>query len=431
MRAAAAAVLFGNLPKAPPALDHTEPSYLPRKWRDDLEVWTAPYREAKARWHRMQSYAATSGSMALWHARRAKGQAERFVKLANCGETFEAVGDCSGCDEKTRRPVHCGLVNLCPRCRGREARRLRKRVREMMGEVPTEWRVLGERGSRAWGWKLLTLTVPHGRGIEADARALARKLWPQFWRQFKAHVRKDCGEEVSPLYVRCLEIAKTGSDDGHAHYHVAVFAPFVHRSYVNLLWGRALERAGYHCPQAPVHDVLKGTHPGAGGVHWYYSERVKGLFVTRRGTAGRPLVGAIPFPVTDLRSCHGDVSNELVKYLVKDVDRGQRMPAKVFAKVYQAVDGMRRLSNSKALAPPSPEPMCCPQCERDTLTWKANALREPDTPPRGGRMESLRYAARDAYDASILELYAASLSKRTGQSELKLPEVLERPERLR
>lgn len=390
-------------------LAYNEPCYLPVAWRNEVEAWTRTHREARAQAHWAECFGATKWTTAVWHARRAKGQTQRFVKLANCGETFEAQGDCDSCGCETRKPVYCGLVNLCPRCRGREARRLRKRVRETMADLPDEQRALASRARDPWGWKLLTLTVPHGRGIQEDTRALARKLWPQFWRQFKAHVSVDRGETAPPLFVRCLEIAKTGSDDGHAHYHVAVFAPFVHRSFVNLLWGTALTRAGYTCPEAPLPAVFDGSHPGAGAIHWHYANEVKALFRTRRGSAGRALTGTIPFPVTDLRQVHGDVSHELVKYLVKDVHEGQRVAPRTYARIYQAVDGMRRLSSSRPLRRPEPEPMPCPHCAHPVLEWTPVGLTEPDTPPRPGPMMGARDVARDIYVAELHVMYREAM----------------------
>lgn len=453
MKRGAAAILFGNLQKEGPtlaklkspakALDYAEPCYLPRKWRDELERLTRTHRAGRAAQHMAEAWGVGSRynpfrasrrtkactyiepnpegiddalerarrrwGTAVWHTQHARGHDRRFEKLANCGDTFEAVGSCTSCGETTRRPVHCGLVNLCVRCRGREARRLRTRVRERMRNLPAEYCVLTERPGQPWGWKLLTLTVPHGRGVVADAKALALTLWPKFWRQFKAHVRLDCGEELAPLMVKCFELAKTGTDDGHAHYHIAILSPFVHKSYVNLLWGRVLQTAGYACPQAMVWDVFDGTAPGSASIHPYYRGRVESLFVTRRGPAGRRYNGAIPFPVTDLRQADGDVSNELVKYLIKDIHEGQRIPAAEFEALYRAVDGRRRLSHSKALVPLPETPVQCPHCaaERATevdadgfewvvagMAWETINLRPPETPGHS-ILSALRYEVRE------------------------------------
>lgn len=415
-------------PAAP--LDYSEPCLLPRAWRDQVEAWTRNHRAKRAAQHMTECFSAETWSTSVWHAQRAKGQTRRFFKLANCGETFEAVGDCGACGGETRRPIRCGLVNLCPVCRGREARRLRTKVRDTMNALPDEYHALARRKVQPWSWKLLTLTVPHGRGVGADTYNLRTKLWPRFWRTMTAHVRRDCGETMRPLYVRALEVARTGTDDGHAHYHVAVFAPFIHKSYVNLLWGRALSAAGYSCPRVDLDEVFAGTAKGAGPIHPYFRERVQSYFVTRRGTAGRALSGDIDFPVTDLRQAHGDVSHELVKYLIKDIEKGKRLPPRVFAGIYKAVDGTRKLTTSRAFKARTREPMPCPLCDQAScrplphghvgpiqgVVWETINLGEPDTPPRAPNMD-VRDEVREQIHADALAAWKEKLRTAGRQQE--------------
>lgn len=369
-------------PALPPALlDKAEPCLLPRQWREEVEAWTRRHREDREREHARRAWSAAKLSTATWHANRAKGQRQRFFRLANCGEQWTVEGSCSACGTVTTRKVTCGLVNLCPRCRGREARRLRQRVREMMRELPAEYEEAVSNGG--WGWRFLTLTVPHGRGIKADVRDLRTRLWPAFVRQLRAHIRIDLGFALRPLFARTLEInAADSADDGHAHYHIALLMPYVSRNLLGLWWGKEVAKSGRNAPAADVAAILDGSHPGAREEHPFYRERVAGYFVTRRGACGRPLAdsceawqpatGKVPFPVVDFRRVEGDVSRELVKYLVKDVSReGKRISPRVFAKVYEAVDGARRMSQSKPLRRPERQPCPCPECKApgEAMEW--------------------------------------------------------------
>lgn len=440
----------------PPALlDHAEPCYLPKWWRDEVEAHTRKFRAVQARKHWVEAFSTTEWSTAVWHVRRARGQERRFYKLANCGEIFEATGRCSKCEAETVRPVHCGLVNLCPRCRGRQAQKLRTKVRTTMGNMPEGYGDLKRRWRQPWDWKLLTLTIPHGAserarlrekgetdaGVELDTADLATKVWPMFWRWLKAHVVKDRDEELIPLFVKCLEItvepSRAGREadeqvDGHAHYHVAVFAPFLSKNVINLYWGKALAKAGRKCPSAAVEDVLAGTLPGSVSTHERYREHVERCFVTRRGSCGhslaetrepwQPARGCIPWAVTDIRQAHGDPTHELVKYLVKDVNtkEGRRVRSVAFARAYRAVEGRRRLTSSKSFTMPEPESCRCESCSEDALTWEARSLVPPDTPGQN-RTEPIVDIVRESLQRELVsEFRKWQRERRVYQTELKL-----------
>jgi hypothetical protein len=335
-----------------------------------------------------------------------------------------------------------------------------------MGNLPVEYGPLQRRWRQPWGWKFLTLTIPHGAeerarlretgetedGMEQDTRDLATRIWPKFWRWIKTHLDKDRGEELAPLFVKCLEMTveetKAGREqedqaNGHAHYHVAVFAPFLHKNIINLYWSKALATCGRTCPSVSVEDVLAGTVPGSASTHEFYREDVARCFVTRRGSCGRPLSatyedwqpeeGHIPWAVTDIREAYGDVSHELVKYLVKDVNvkTGRRVRSLEFARVYRAIEGRRRLTTSKAFKMPDPEPCRCENCkgelvEVDTETgevnpsWTMRCLQPPDTPGQI-KTEPVRDIVRDGMQRELVaQLRLWERERRVYQMELRL-----------
>lgn len=401
-----------------PAIDYDEACYLPKVWRELVAHHTLEHRQALERHHRDEAYSSlwqldpsgipepcyapsgmrcdcprcSSERRALWHHRRAEGQANRFEKLDRCGSIWNSEAQCAACDAKgaratdTRR-LTCGLVNLCPRCRGREARRLRTKSRHLMANLPEEYEQLIRWRSHEWRWRFLTLTVPHGRGIVTDTRDLVRRLWPKFWRWVSAHIAKDLHATVIPLFIKCLEITadEDRDDDGHAHLHVAILSPFISRNLLGLWWGRALAETGRECPQASVSDVLDGTQKGAREEPAKYRAAVEQTFRTRRGPHGRPLAesqtpwqaehGRVPFPVLDVRKTKADLADELVKYLVKDITAGgDRIAPRAYAEVYKAVSGRRRLSNTRLAGwVYKPPDVCCNACGRDALEWSTVA----------------------------------------------------------
>ncbi len=98
-----------------------------------------------------------------WHAGRARGQGDRFERVAACGEG-KARATCHACGDEHDLPVRCDVWRVCVSCRAkaaieRRARFGRGRVRALRVAHRTGRLSRFRRGR--WTEKHMTLTVPH------------------------------------------------------------------------------------------------------------------------------------------------------------------------------------------------------------------------------------------------------------------------------
>src|SRR5262245_19228217 len=354
----------------------------PAAWLAKVEDRTATHRAHRAGHHRARELIALLAgaiSTARWHGVRATGQRLRFGRVSACGTEWLVNHTCGGCGTSTPHPVGCGVARICAACRGKRAQRYRVEVRRVIDAVHKRYRFLGGRRD-PWGWKLLTLTVPRGKDVADDARALTA-AWPRFIRYMSAHLKRD-RRTFRPLYLRCTEA--TPGANAHLHYHVLMFAPYIDHLMLRLWWGRALgwgralddSRA---LPVRSLESIRADRHDGA-----KHLERCEQWLVTRRGPAGRPL-RELPYPVIDIRRAGERVEMELVKYLTKDIHEGLLVDPDLMADIYCALDRKRVLTATRGLwalaLERRPEPYCQHCSERHPRSYTIERHPSQTGPP--------------------------------------------------
>jgi hypothetical protein len=137
-----------------------------------------------------------------------------------------------------------------------------------------------------------------------------------------------------------------------------MISPYIPHELVRHLWGTALRKCGYEPPTRSIEEVL-AEHDGM------RRAQLERVLVTRRGSRGKPL-RVIDWPVVDVRMCHGDVENELVKYLVKDAEREggelRLIDPVLYARVYQGLEGVRTIATSRHFFERSDRVCACEAC---------------------------------------------------------------------
>lgn len=319
-------------------------SFARREWEREVEAKTRFHRVARASHHMeraQEARRAGRSTTAVWHQTRGGKQLCRFDQVRDCGGE-EVVMRCEACGHEVKRiEVRCGHFRICVHCRGARADRERFRFREARERALARAQHLlraGIRGGR-WSEKFLTFTVPHF-DVEQDI-----KLLPKAWRKFRKllfeHLRSD--RQVSErdmacvAYLRVLEVTAGRNSDGHAHLHVYLLAPYLPKEWLKHLWGEVLVGFGRSVPTAPLSEVLAAADG--------HAAQLRRLLVTRRGAKGRALE-TVYRPVVHVEECYGDIENELVKYLVKDLERDEDgseklMDPALFARVYAGLEGVR------------------------------------------------------------------------------------------
>ena len=286
--------------------------------------------------------------------------------------------------------ARCGHFRICPTCRGVRANEARYRFRVSRERALLRAQHLmgaGVRGGR-WSEKFVTFTVPHSE-IEADI-----KLLPKAWRKFRkllfAHLRLD--RHVSErnmlcvVYVRVLEVTAGRKQDGHAHLHVYLLAPYLPKEYLKHLWGQVLVGFGRTVPPATVDEVLARADG--------HEPQLRAWLVTRRGAKGRP-VDTVYRPVVHVEECYGDIENELVKYLVKDLERDddgteKLMDPALFARVYAGLEGVRTIHASTGFFVNRQGSCACQACgSKSTTRERVTKPQHPkDRKPEGEHRDS-------------------------------------------
>lgn len=315
-----------------------------------------------------------------WHSDRARGQDERFKRVAECGKEERGILRCSHCKtealDKNGRliivPKACGATLLCVSCRGRRIAKNRKRFSASrvaaLHAVRHKRLGPGQVRSNPIAERFLTLTCPHipidagivlvnedtGEsrtlvGPEAQAY-LVRTAYRSFQNSLRNRWRKHPGLGLV-RYVRVLE-ATTGKDElGHVHIHVWLLSPWVRVQSIRALWGKSLVKAGFPMTHWPEHafkekDELLSELERAGDDDAYaWAKRV----LPRK---------KIPWPRVHIKRIEArekhatvegiDLAHELIKYLCKDLDDELvLMHPGLFAAVYRGLDSGRLITASR------------------------------------------------------------------------------------
>jgi len=352
-----------------------------------------------------------------WHYQRAMATLDRFNKLTECDQLARTV--CCECgDYPTRTAVlHCDHWRLCLACRGRRAKRYRARFERGRSSMLKRYHRELCQVSGRWSEKFGTFTIPHSGGVGRDVAEL-HHAWPLVRGSLGRYLtRKGIPKWRNVPYWRSLEV--TASDNGHAHYHVWMLAPFIPRILLAHWWGRALSPS-YRAKlprillsdalaQSPKRDWAELRRAAIVEPQFEAYVRSQRRRATRaRATYGRDTMEArnitaevhalvsdasyLYAPVIDVRACDDDTGTELVKYIVKDcsiVDGAVTpMDAKVYAAIYAATDGVHTLATSHhwiSEAPPAEQ--WCPCCGSHLevrVVHSRSLLHQPQAPPKPG-----------------------------------------------
>lgn len=360
-------------------------SFKRREWERDTEAKTRFHRVGRASYHERKAREAMLAGRRLtaaWHESRARGQIRRYEQVRDCGGT-DLLIKCEGCGFEVKRiEARCGHYRLCATCRGARASLLRYRFRfareravRRAESLMRPWTPGGR-----WSEKFLTLTLPHSGDIQRDIKALP-KAWEIFrkrlWDHFRLDRKVDETDMLRIAFVRVLEVTPGRNNDGHAHAHVYLLSPFLPKALVRHLWGAALCKLGYQVPKEPMHEVMQGVQERT-------RQQLREWLVTRRGDKGR-LLSEINAPIVGIEECYGDVENELVKYLIKDIERDddgehRLIEPELFAGVYAGLEGVRTVVTSTGFWG-SRKSLC--KCERcgSQQTTRERVNRKADSEP--------------------------------------------------
>jgi hypothetical protein len=330
---------------------HRIDSFVRREWERDVEAKTRHHRVRCAHRHRRIGEAAAAEgrtSTAAWHFGRARGQLRRFEQVRDCGG-MEFLVSCESCGHEMKRiEARCGNYRICVTCRGARADQYRFRFREGRERALQRAQALlrpGVRGGR-WSEKFLTFTVPHSGDVKRDIAVLP-KAYRRFWKKLQEHLREDrhLSEQHMALiaYVRVLEVTAGRQHDGHAHLHLYLLSPFLPVEWLAHLWGWAVAKFGYDVPTEPLQEVIEAADDAR-------RPQLRQWLVTRRGDNGRPLQHVF-VPIVFVEQCYGDIENELVKYLIKDIDQAEDgsnklMEAGLFGRIYEGLEDVRTIQPS-------------------------------------------------------------------------------------
>jgi hypothetical protein len=308
---------------------------------------TKPYNTERAKEHRQRAarkrrvaheqFGHVPYGTGKWDEGRQRGYEQRTERVLECGSQPQKMAlTCQCCGHK--QEVDCGRCNnpiLCESCRAVrrnakiEAYLAARNV--VMLNAALQGRLHPPRPGGRWGERMLTLTEPHLLEHSLEQRfAFLLDAWPHFLRCLNEWLRskgigkgdRDQVAEHPGRYVhwyRVVEWVPARDDDmGHPHFHVWFYSPWLEQALLQDWWRRALESVGF-------------------------------------GDASRVL------PHIEL--CYGDPSQELVKYIFKDIDRdGAKIPPRVMAKLYECRDRKRFAQGSRGFIELGESEPCCPQC---------------------------------------------------------------------
>lgn len=306
-----------------------------------------------ARRHERAAVRADKPSTRRWHDVRAKGALRRPEALDECC-TQELVRrpKCDCGHAAHRYKLSCDQWKLCDYCKRKRANHYRRKFRVARKRLLARFRFT------SWREKFLTLPLPHVGPVEKRIRD-AKGALPKFLRLIRAHLEHDRGLPKNLRnfpWLEVLEVTAGQDADGHPHFHIWMLAPYIPHELIRLYWAMALGPAyEAEMPVRSREQVLAEAKRPAQLAPW---------LVTRRGPLGRQLDG-IPWPVVDIRQAK-NVEQELVKYLVKDfaiVDGEKQFIApELYARIYEALAGLRTITASRGFWAPPKEPAHCPTC---------------------------------------------------------------------
>jgi hypothetical protein len=344
----------------------------------------------------------------LWHKsllasetywlRRARGQRERIERVETCGqETYVRACPCCGGTDGSVHPVLCANWKICGRCllhRQGQKRAKSQGAIEYQRQVYERQR---ERPFRKFRERLITFTVPHSGSVAADIAHL-HKTQVRFGPVMRAWLAEHRHEKRLPSaylpFIRSVEVASIrGAElealEGHAHQHVWTLGPFIAHQVLRVLWGRSFRIGGPSLavpprewptdlpfplafgPYMPVRliaDALADTLPQgplcvafADREHNRKCEHTSCRELVWRRRAERADVASVskfrnrelaylPWPVLDVRAAYGQVGNEVVKYVFKNLDsQGKPLDSFQLAQIVEAMEGRRMFAASRHL----------------------------------------------------------------------------------
>lgn len=293
-----------------------------------------------------------------WHEQRAAGVEEHFERVRTCGESWQVVERCESdacrrarAKGETKAGIQNYVVGCCSRffcteCRGRLAARFRRDFNAARQGVIWQAELAGltrrfRKGGK-FGERFITLTSPHV-GTAAERVTWQFDAWPKFLKRWNEWHRKELGAElvkldrttetregqrirtslVLPAYAFCQharfwECTKGDDAEGHTHFHVWAFGPYIDQALLETWWREAWEETSGH----------KVPEQSDGQARIIVDVRaVRGDHVQAVDENGKRVVDE------DGRPVMVRLDRELVKYLTKDWN----MPASTMAAVYAAL----------------------------------------------------------------------------------------------
>lgn len=223
-----------------------------------------------------------------WHTDRAKGQRWRFRRLESCcARTRHTRCDLCGTHGKPV-PEGCAIARLCGRCGLLNAKRRRARFGRARARAIIEGARYGytrkNRAGGAYTEKMLTLTVPHWfrsnvvdhvnelarststrerRYAEAGRELLDKandtvklrvealwRAWPRFLRKFNRWL-KLMGIDGVRMH-RAAEWTPGSDAQGHPHFHLWLWSPFIPAELISVLWTESLLEIGLPEPRSGI-----------------------------------------------------------------------------------------------------------------------------------------------------------------------------------
>ena len=315
-------------------------------------------------------------SVSKWHESRANGIEQVFERVEECGGAFEAVARCTSPACRTARssdseagvirvPLGCSSRFFCDTCKTRIAVRFRREFQA--ARLGVIWAAQLQGRHSRWRPKfgpearlserLVTLTAPHV-GTAVERVKWLFKAWPRFLRAWNGYIRDQLGEtectvgakrgdgnlttlpfdrDGQPIgtgqwvgpgkddrEARCLvralchetrvfEWTKGDDGNGHPHFHLWAFGPFMPQELIESWWREAWQWASGHAVNTIMVDVRK----------------VVGDTVDARDADGNPIIG------DDGRPTKAQVANELIKYLTKDWGAEPEVFALIYAELFE------------------------------------------------------------------------------------------------
>jgi hypothetical protein len=377
-------------------------------------------------------------SVSRWHESRADGIEHVFERVEECGGAFEAVARCTSNACRAARssdseagvirvPLGCSSRFFCDVCKTRIAVRFRREFQaarlgiiwgaQLQGRH-TRWRPRFGPEARL-SERLVTLTAPHV-GTAVERVRWMFKAWPFFLRAWNVYIRGQLGaaectdgakrgdgnltaipfdRDGQPIgtgqwlgpnrgreerclvralchEVRVFEWTKGGDGQGHPHFHIWAFGPFMPQELLKEWWREAWERASGRSV-----ELDQDGEP----ILMVDVRKIVGDSVDARDADGKPIFD------DDGRPEKAQVANELIKYLTKDWGA----EPEVFAEIYAELFERRARQTSRGFSAFSvPEVRICEDCGclheselgfRWTIEGAPGSLFEPlrQSPSRG------------------------------------------------